>query len=294
MKIRELVDLMKVGIIAYICLTLGWGPLLTSSYAKITMKPTDEPVKVITIEKGDTLWHLAGRYLSDPRRWPEFKRYNEYTNPDLIYPGEKMQVPVELAKEMKTDLEKELAKLRETYEKLSEEFTRTSKELSLLRKSLNALKAQNRELKSAIRGNRRKMDQVRESVSKLEKRVARSEKSASEMKRSMEQTRSASIGQLTEIYSANKKLEERINALEEMVNSRMAEIASKAEELARLRGDMDSISKRVSSIEEAVSKLDAKIKAAEWPYERPSKNKKILAFLAALVGAAAWATISSR
>lgn len=294
MRIKQLFDLVKVGIIAYICMMLGWGPLVVSSYAKITMKPTDKPVKVITIKKGDTLWHLAGKYLADPRRWPEFKKYNDYTNPDLIYPGEKMQVPIEVAKEIKSELERELAKLRESYEKLSVQFVQTSEELNLLRKSLNELKAQNRGIRSALRTNRRKIDQVRRSTSNLERKIASSEKRMEEMHKSMTQTRQASVSQIVELANASKKLEEKISSLEEAMNSRMAEIASKAEELARLREEMESTSKRVSTIEKAVSELDAKIKRAEWPYEKPSRNKKILAFLAAIVGAAAWATLSSR
>ncbi|MCD6507493.1 LysM peptidoglycan-binding domain-containing protein [Candidatus Poribacteria bacterium] len=294
MRIRQLIDLLKVGIIAYICLMLGWGPLVVSSYAKITMKPTDKPVKVITIEKGDTLWHLAGKYLSDPRRWPEFKKYNDYTNPDLIYPGEKMQVPIEVAKEMKSELEKELAKLRESYEKLSDQFAQASEELNMLRKSLNELKAQNRGIRAALRTNQRKIDQVRRSTSSLERRMTGSEKRMEQMRRSMSRTKEASVSQIVELADANKKLEEKISALEETMNSRMEEIAAKAEELARLREEMESTSRRVSAVEKAVSELDAKIKRAEWPYEKPSRNKRILAFLAAIVGATAWATLNSR
>ncbi|RMF85565.1 MAG: LysM peptidoglycan-binding domain-containing protein, partial [Nitrospinota bacterium] len=48
--------------------------------------PPHYPLHVVT--KGDTLWDLSGRYLGDPRRWPEIWKQNRYiTNPDLIYPG---------------------------------------------------------------------------------------------------------------------------------------------------------------------------------------------------------------
>jgi len=114
---RRIGDLLKAGIIACVVVWLAWGPLAVSSLAKITMKPTDEPVKVITIEKGDTLWHLAGKYLNDPRKWRVFLKYNEFTNPDLIYPGEKMQVPLKAAKEMREAMEEELARLRESYKR---------------------------------------------------------------------------------------------------------------------------------------------------------------------------------
>ncbi|CAM2009142.1 LysM peptidoglycan-binding domain-containing protein [Acanthopleuribacter pedis] len=41
------------------------------------------------IEKGDTLWDLAGRYLNDPLLWPQLYQANTYIkDPDLIYPGD--------------------------------------------------------------------------------------------------------------------------------------------------------------------------------------------------------------
>lgn len=41
------------------------------------------------IVDGDTLWDLAGRYLSDPLLWPQLYQANAYIlDPDLIYPGD--------------------------------------------------------------------------------------------------------------------------------------------------------------------------------------------------------------
>lgn len=44
------------------------------------------------VVKGDTLWHIAKRYVNNPWKYTELARLSKIKNPDLIYPGQKVVV----------------------------------------------------------------------------------------------------------------------------------------------------------------------------------------------------------
>ncbi len=49
--------------------------------------------KTHTVVSGDTLWHIAKRYLGDGARYPEIAKLNNIKNPNLIYPGQVFKIP---------------------------------------------------------------------------------------------------------------------------------------------------------------------------------------------------------
>lgn len=55
--------------------------------------PPREPQTIVHIVvKGDTLWHIARRYLNDPWYFKELAKLSNIKNPDLIYPGNKVRI----------------------------------------------------------------------------------------------------------------------------------------------------------------------------------------------------------
>src|SRR5574340_669106 len=61
-------------------------------------------IKEYKVKKGDTLWGISSRELQDPFLWPKiWKDNSNIANPDRIYPGQSIKIPLYLLQKVVKD-----------------------------------------------------------------------------------------------------------------------------------------------------------------------------------------------
>ena len=77
--------------LSFLLLLLASAPVFAD---EVQVNP-NSPDKYV-VAKGDTLWGIAGRFLTQPWRWPEIWKGNpQIADPNLIYPGDVVSLSYE-------------------------------------------------------------------------------------------------------------------------------------------------------------------------------------------------------
>lgn len=169
-----------MALILYVCAALS-GVYVLSASARITPHADDEETMLITIEKGDTLWDLCQEHLKDPLRWRELSKYNDFTNPHLIYPGEKLRIPLAMAKDVVEIAEADLAQQQEELQNLKAELAeseatrdRLEAEIKALNESMAELQAQLKALEDSLKSQEKLMAAVKDSGDEVSSGIKKS------------------------------------------------------------------------------------------------------------------------
>ncbi|MDE0555099.1 MAG: LysM peptidoglycan-binding domain-containing protein [Candidatus Poribacteria bacterium] len=259
---------LKLALILYICAALS-GVYILSASAKITPHDGDDDTMLITIVKGDTLWDLCQEHLKDPLQWRELSKYNDFTNPHLIYPGEQLRIPVAMAKEAVEIAEEELAGYHEELERLKVELAESEAtrdkleaEIGGLNESMAKLKGQLKALEDSLKSQEQLMGAVGQSGEAI----------ASSLKEALAANKDAILHEIAH-------LDEHLEAVASMLEEREMNAKATHELIEATQAEVKGILAHIEANQKAISEVKMILENAKGVHEELSSSKRALVFL---------------
>lgn len=273
---------LKLALILYICAALS-GVYVLSASAKITPHAGDDDTMLITIVKGDTLWDLCQKHLKDPLRWRELSKYNDFTNPHLIYPGESLRIPLAMAKDALDGAEEKLVVQHEELENLKVELAESEAtrdkleaEIKGLNASMGELKAQIMALEASLKSQEKLMDAVSQSGDAV----------SASVKEALAASKAAILDQISH-------LDEHIAALDKMIKEhKMAEEATSAV-IESIQEDVKMFLASIEANQKAINEVKMMLEDAKGVHEELSTSKRALVFLTTVAAGIGWFAINA-
>ena len=273
---------LKLALILYICAALS-GVYVLSASARITPHEGDDDTMLVTIEKGDTLWDLCQEHLKDPLQWRELSKYNDFTNPHLIYPGEKLRIPVAMAKDVVEIAEEELAAHQAELEQLKMELAESEAtrdkleaEIGGLNESMGELKAQLKALEDSLKSQEQLMDAVSQSGDAI----------VSGLKKALAAKKDAILHEIAH-------LDEHLAELGKMHEAREMEAKATQALVESLQGDVKMLLTAVETNQKAITEVKMILENAKGVHEELSSGKRALVFLTTVAAGIGFFVISS-
>ena len=282
MKIMK--SILRFSLILSICLFLTGAAYILTASAKITPNPDMEGTTLITIVKGDTLWDLAIKHLEDPMKWPEFRQYNTFTNPDQIYPDEMMRIPAKMVEEI---IEVAVA-----------EDMVTMSELEMIKEELAAMAARAMAAEEAVGVTAADVTAIKKMVEDLiaqQKMVEGGLQGVKDEVAGMPAVVDKINASLMEHAEASKKKISKVHEEVEAARGDVAELRKTVKEkhkasMEALKASEEMLAAGIKANADSLDKLHTMHRGAT---EEPNNTKRTLAFLATLAGTAAWFALSS-
>ena len=273
---------LKLAMILYICAALS-GVYVLSASARITPHEGDEDTMLITIEKGDTLWDLCQEHLKDPLQWRELSKYNDFTNPHLIYPGEQLRIPLAMARDAVDLAEEELLQQQEELEELKMELAESEgirekleAEITALNENASKLKAQLEELEASLKSQKELMLAVTDSGNEI----------ASGVKESLEATKKALLSEIAH-------LDEHLAKIDKMIKDHKAAAEATSAAIEAIQGDVKMLLTQVETNQRAINEVKMILEDAKGVHEELSTSKRALVFLTTVAAGIGWFAINA-
>ena len=281
---KTMKSILRFSLILYLCVLLTGASYILTASAKITPNPDMDGTTLITIVEGDTLWGLAATHLENPLKWPEFKKYNTFTNPDRIYPDEMMRIPAKMVEEIIVEaveedmvtvselemVRAELAAMEARAMAAEEAVGVTAADVAAIKKMVDDLIAAQKKVKSGLKDLKEEVAGMPGVVNKINK--------------SLMEHAEASQHAIKEVHDEVRDVEEDVNSVLNTV---------KANQETNIEAHKATEEKLAAAIQANAESLDKLHTMHAGATEEPSKAKRTLAFLTALAGTAAWFAISA-
>ena len=268
---------LKLALVLYICAALS-GVYVLSASARITPHEGDDDTMLITIEKGDTLWDLCQEHLKDPLQWRELSKYNDFTNPHLIYPGEQLRIPIAMAKDVVQIAEGDLLKQQQELEKLKAELAESEAtrdkleaEISGLNENMAKLKAQLKDLEDSLKSQKELMVAVTDSGNEI----------ASGIEKALEAAKTAILKDIAQ-------LGEQLAEVNKMLKDRQMKAEATHAVIEAIQADVKTLLGHVEANQKAINEVKMILEDAKGVHEEPSTSKRALVFLTTAAAGIGW------
>lgn len=272
----------KLTMILYLCVALS-GVFLLSASARITPKEGDEETTLITIVKGDTLWDLCQEHLKDPLRWRELSKYNDFSNPHLIYPGEKLRIPLammngiieEKAKTVEIEQE-ELEALRAELEESEATREKLSGKVNSLNASIDKLKSQIEALEDSLKSQKALLDAFKKA----------SNDAATDVKKVVRSTKNALQKDLADLHG-------HLDSSNGMLSSLQKELKATQEHIGALQSDVKTALAKIEANQKGINDLKMMLEAEKGVHEEVSSSKRALVFVTTVAAGIGWFVLNT-
>ena len=253
--------------------------------ATITPNPVSQGTKLITIKAGDTLWFLAGVYLKDPMLWGQFKQYNHFTDPNLIFPGERLlvpttfQMPADSVPNMVDVLQKPVVS-EEVIVEIQTKLEEAGISLASINKMVSAFDARVGLLDNMNRDLRDQIEASDERYTKINTKINQNTTHLNELANS--------------VAESQRNMQTEISGVLSRVDDLQGELGTQQQTItAKIAADTQLIVQRVESNQAVMSGLKQKIEADQGPMEELSKGKRAFVALTAVVGGFVWFIVNN-